>query len=592
MVAASWTEADWDAQLDVWAEEGLIERTEWCRTRRPLLTTPEPTNVEGEPGYVEGAWFDPAAVKHFLLFCLLLKHTIGRWAGGKIRLYDWQVRWTVGIALGWKHPDGSRIIRTLLCLIPRKNGKSTLASVVALFLWCADREPGAEVYAAAGDKTQAKIVYNAALQMAKTAPSIRRKGRLLRSLMEWPTVHGVNIFRALSADGDLQHGLNVHGGVIDELHVHKNRWLVDAVETGTGSREQPLIWIISTADKGEDFGIFGEKWEYIEALAGGHVDDPSTFGVIFGAAKDADPHDEETWRAANPGIGLTISVAYLRKESARAQVLPAYLNEFLRLHLNVRTKQDARWITIQAWDASGVDAETGRPRAIDLEEMEGRWCYAGVDLSSTTDLTSVSLWFPPVDDPDGEHIWVPFFWLPEDNIASLTRRTRIPFDRWTQMPGPLDGPLLRTTEGNVVDYKAPRELLSEVNKRWPIKAIGYDPWNATETATELQDAGFVLEPVRQGYATLSPAIKTQERLILKGKVNAGGNKLLRWNIDCAAVKTDENGNQRPVKPDTRKSAKRIDGWVSGLNAVVMHLRRAGQDAPPPEPRIRVIERRR
>ncbi|MFC5993542.1 terminase large subunit [Pseudonocardia hispaniensis] len=590
----SWTDEDWAAQLDAWAAEGLIERTDW--DLEPLIRTPEPTPQRGRPGYVPGAWFDVAAVEHFLRFALLLRHTKARWAGAPIRLFDWQVRWEIGPALGWKHPDGRRIITTLIIFIPRKNGKSTIASVISLYLWCADREPGAEVYAGAGDRQQAKIVYNDALTMAKNSPAIRKKaGRgLLRSVMEYPGAAGsLNVFRALSADGDRQHGLNVHGGAIDELHVHKSRWLVDAIETGTGSRDQPLIVIISTADKGEDGSIFNEKYELIENLAAGTVTEPTIYAVVFAADPDADPFAPQTQRAANPGYGLTVSAAYLAKEANRAAATPAYLNEYLRLHLNIRTKADVRWITMADWDASAQQRDTGIPIPVRYDELVGRACYAGLDLSSTTDLTALSLWFPPQDpdDPDEPHVWVPFFWLPEESVDKLARKTRIPFDRWAGDPRGHCGPLLRVTEGNVVDYRAVRELVGRLHAQTPIKALGYDPWNAMETALQLADDGITVEPVRQGYGSLSGPTKAMERLILGRLVSHGGHPLLRWNIDCAAVRQDPAGNVKPVKPDTRKSTKRIDGWVSGLNALAMHLLRSGPEAKP-EPKIRVIDGRR
>lgn len=585
MARGYWTEADWAAQLEEWAEQGLLERTEWDGA--PYLSTPEPSPDPDAPGYVAGAWFDPSAVERFLRFSLLLQHGIGRWAGAPVRLFDWQVRHEFGPALGWKHPDGTRIIRTLVVLIPRKNGKSTGASALSLYLWCADREPGAEVYAAAGDRQQARRVYDAAKQMAETSTAIRRKaaGGLKRSVLEYPPSNA--IFRALSSDGGRQHGLNVHGAVIDELHVHKHRGLVDALETGTGSREQPLVVIISTADEGDSTSIFAEKYEYLEAISGGHTADPTTYGVVFAADPAADPFEEATWEAANPGLDLTVSRDYLRQQANRAAATPGYLNEFLRLHLNIRTKVGTRWLDLARWDDCDPGPGPGRALSLDLADLEGRACYAGLDLSSTTDLTSLSLWFPPAEgDPDGEHVWVPFFWLPEDNVTPISRRTRVPFDRWAEAPGHL-GRMLRTTEGNVVDYRAVRNLIGEIHQRWPITALGYDPWNATETVNELADDGLVLEPVRQGYGSLSPPSKALERLVLSGRVRHGGHPILRYCIDCTEVRSDQNGNIRPVKPDARQSAKRIDGTVSGLNALAMHLLRSGPSTKP-EPRIRVI----
>lgn len=563
-----------------WVDEGLVEPSPWLSEwgHRPHITTPLPYRVPG-------LWFDRQAVERVLKFFAMLRQLIGRHAGHAFVLQDWQVRYLIAPVFGLKHPDGRRVIRTVWFEIPRKNGKSTLCSGLALYLFAADREPGAEVYAAAGDRDQANIVFRAAANMARECKPLARKlGKrgIQKKILEHPQTHA--IFRALSSEGLRSHGLNVHGGVIDEVHVHRNPDVIDALETGVGAREQPLIVFITTADDGAGDTIYNTKREDVENLAAGHSVDPTTFGVVFGvddSAEDFDAFTEETLKRANPGYGVTVMSDYLTAKAAEAERSPAQLNRYLRLHLNVRTKQTVRWIPLEVWDAGGG--------LVDVEALAGRTCYAGLDLSSTSDLTSLVLWFPPEENPDdGEHVLLPFFWLPEDNLQDVQRRTKVPLDQWAKTAGPI-GPLLRLTEGNVVDYRAVREFaLGTLGERFDVKALGYDRWNATETVLELRDAGVHVEPVGQGYAGMSPPAKELERLLLAGRVNHGGHPLMRWMADCVEIRQDDSENIKPVKPNRASSAKRIDGFPASLNALSQHLLRSGQTEQRPEPRIRVI----
>ncbi|MFE3475690.1 terminase large subunit [Streptomyces bacillaris] len=575
-----------DQAISRWVDEGLVDGTEWMRQgRRPLLVTPLPASP--------GVWFDPDAVERVLKFFLLLKQLIGRHAGREFRLMDWQVRYLIAPVFGLKRPDGYRVIRTVWFEIPRKNGKSTICSGLGLYLFMADREAGAEVYAAAGDRDQAGIVFRAAANMASGSPPLKKKlGRrgIQRKLLEHPVTH--SIFRALSSEGLRAHGLNVHGGIIDEVHVHKNPDVVDALETGVGSRAQPLIVFITTADEGAETGsIYATKREEIETLVGGHAEDPSVFGVVFGVdetAEDFDAFSEETLRTANPGYGITVLADYLAGKAAQAKRSPAQLNRYLRLHLNVRTKQTTRWLSMEDWDRSARAPVSNLPVPVDLADLEGRDCYGGLDLSTTTDMTAFSLWFPPEsDDPAEPHIWVPFFWLPEDNLKKLERATKVPLERWSKTAAHA-GPALRLTEGNVVDYRAIRSLITDdLSKRLNIQAIGYDRWNANETVSELIDAGEAMEQVSQGYAGLNQPCIDLERLVLSGRVSHGGHPVLRWHVDCVGIKTNAEGHMKPVKPDRQVSSKRIDGVASGLNALAMHLMRDEQEEPP-APNIRYI----
>lgn len=545
------------AAVEGWCDEGLLIRSDWDGA--PLIVTPLPQG--------DGVWFDPAAVERVLRFFLLLRQLIGRWAGREFRLLDWQVRYLIAPVFGLKRPDGKRLIRTFWFEIPRKNGKSTLCSGLALYLLMADREPAAEVYAAAGDKPQAGIVFRAARNMAAGSKQISDKlGKrgIQRALLEHPGTG--SIFRALSSDGSRQHGLNIHGAIVDEVHVHKNPDLIEALETGTGSREQPIVGFITTADAGEDGSIYSTKREYVEGCASGSIVDPSFYGVVFGAddtAEGFDPFSTETLRGANPGYNVTVLADYLERKAAEAKQSPAQLNSYLRLHLNIRTKQTTRWLPLDHWDACG--------QLVNDSEWKGTVAYGGLDLSATTDLTAFTLLGY---DPDGRLMVHQMAWLPEERADELEARHGLPFRRWNAAG------YLNLTEGNVVDYAKVRADINATADRLGITKgeIGYDPWNATEVVQNLEEDGWVMVPIRQGYASLSGACKEIERLVMgstpeQPMVRHGGHQVLRWNVDCCEVRQDDNGNIKPVKPDRRKSTKRIDTVASMVNAMARAMLR-------------------
>jgi len=539
-----------DEAVADWIAAGLVTESEW--KGKPLIATPMPKG--------EGVYFDRAAVERVLRFFLLLDQLIGRWAGHKFRLLDWQVRYLVAPVFGLMRADGKRLIRTFWFEIPRKNGKSTLCSGLALYLLMADREPRAEVYAAAGDKPQAGIVFRAARDMASASKAIRDKlGKrgIQRALLEHPGTG--SIFRALSSDGSRQHGLNVHGAIIDEVHVHKNPDLVEALETGTGSREQPIIGFITTADAGEDGSIYATKREYVEGVASGAIVDESFFAVVFGADETAegfDPFSQETLHNANPGYNVTVLADYLERKAAEAKQSPAQLNSYLRLHLNIRTKQTVRWLPLDRWDLGG--------QLIDDKEWKGLTAYGGLDLSATTDLTAFTL----TAHTGRDYIVHPMVWLPEERAAELERKHGIPFAKWHR-----EGHM-RFTEGNVVDYAQVRaDIYAEVERLGcKVAETAFDPWNATETVQLMEADGWVMVPTRQGYATMTGPCKEIERAVMGSTLEApmirhGGHPVLRWNVDCCEVRYDDAGNIKPVKPDRNKSTKRIDVVASLVNSM-------------------------
>lgn len=547
-----------DLSIEQWISEGLVIDSGW--EHQPLIRTPLPTG--------DGVTFDPIRVERVLKFFRLLRQTTGRWAGQEFILLDWQVRWLIAPAFGIVGRDGLRMIRTVWFEIPRKNGKSTLASGLALYLTLADREPGAQVFAAAGSTEQAKLVFNPARLMALGSQTIRKrlgtKG-ILKSIIEHPITGA--FFRAVSSRDDLSHGLNVHAAVIDEVHIHKTPDLIDALETGTGARDQPLILFITTADAGNEGSIYATKREKLDLLVARTATDDSWWGVVFGADKTAkgfDPFSDETLKAANPGYGITVTTRYLRSAADNARDLPSELNRYLRLHLNVRTAQETRWISLVHWDTTaGI---------VTPADWQGVTAWGGLDLSATTDLTAFVFL---ARRPPGWMVW-PLFWLPEDRIDDLEQRTGAPLRRWHT-----EG-YLKATEGNVVDYaKVRADIKTEARKLGcHLDSIAADRWNAIETILALQADGLNTEPYGQGYASMSGPSKEFERLVLGSTTTAplllhGGHPVLRWCADSVAVRTDDAGNIKPVKPDRQKSGKRVDGIVATIMALGLAMAAGG-----------------
>jgi phage terminase large subunit-like protein len=552
-------------------DEALLERltlspeVAWYLTERgiplpdcpPLIKTPEPRDVPG-------ARFDAAAVDKVLRSFSLLRHTQGQWAGQPLRPDPWQVAWIIAPVFGWVRWDDDadqyvRIITDLYVDVPRKNGKSTLSGGIAIYLTCADGEPGAQVVAAATTKRQAGFVFAPIKALAEKAPALKGHVKALQGRIVHP--RSGSYFEVISSAADAQHGANLHGGVIDELHAHKTPDLVEVIETGTGSRRQPLIVIITTADAGKPETIYARKRKRIEQLARGVLVDPSVYGVVWGVPKDADPFVEETWRAANPGFGISPTRSYLARKATEAQQSPADLAKFLRLHLGIRTRQTTEFLTLSSWRANAA--------LVDQDKVRGREAYGGLDLASVSDLNAL-VWLLP-DDADGTVDLLFRFWTPEDNIKALDKRTANAASRWVG-----EG-WLKTTPGNVTDYSAIGDAIRADLDLLDVKSLGFDRWNSTSLTNDLEGERAPVVGVGQGYKSMSPALKAVKRALLQGEraVARGGrptfrhdgNPCMTWMLDNLSVSMDASGN---VKPDKANSADKIDG-VSAMCTAMSEL---------------------
>lgn len=493
-----------------------------------------------------------------------LVHVKGEWAHAPFVLQPWQRR-IVGDLFGWKRRDGTRRYRKAYVEVPRKNGKSTIAAGIALYLLFADGEYGADVFSAAADREQAAIVFETARQMVELSPLLKPRAELFKRSLYCPETMGP--YKVLSADAYTKHGLNPHGILFDELHAQPNRELWDVLNAGMGARRQPLMVMITTAGF-DRTSICWEQRQYAKGVEQGRIDDPTFYTFIRAAGEQDDWLDPQVWAKANPNLGITVKREYLETEANRALQSPAYQNTFRRLHLDQWTQQESRWLDMRAWDACG------RP----LPNLDGRVCYAGLDLASTTDIAALALLFPPQDE-DEPFWWLPFFWIPAENLVERSRRDRVPYEAWLKQG------LVTATPGTAIDYEAILEWVKALASRYRIAEVAFDRWGATCISTQLTELGFTMVEFGQGYASMSAPTKDLLCLVLAGRIGHGGNPVLRWMADNVTVEQDAAGN---VKPSKGKSREKIAGIVAGIMGLDRALCRAGAGSVYDERGVRVI----
>lgn len=492
--------------------------------------------------------FDVDLANRYLDFFNLLKHSKGELAGQPIHLELWQC-FRIGSVFGWVHKEtGLRRFFEAYHQVPRKNGKSTEAAGVGVELLTIDGEQGAEVYSAATKKDQARIIFDEAKRMVNASSHIKRHINIYQTNMSMPMSNSK--FEPLSSDANSLDGLNIHGGIIDELHAHKTRDVYDVLVTATGARKQPLIWIVTTAGFNTN-GICYEKYEYSVKVLKGVIEDDRFFCYIAQADENDDPFDENTWIKANPNIGVSCSLEDLRTKAKQAKEIPAALTNFMVKHLNMWVNAETAWMNMQKYkECEEANSD------FDISQLEGERCFCGVDLSATTDITSVNLEFPL---HDGRYAWINHCFLPEDGILEKERRDKVPYTAWAR-----EG-YITLTPGPTIDYEWIQSYIMEMSKKYQIQEIDYDPWNSTQFANNLMNEGFECVEIRQGFKTLSEPIKDVEKLILEKRLITFNNPVLRFAISNAVPSLDPAGN---IKLDKSKASKRIDPIIAGVTSHV------------------------
>ena len=560
--------ADYDAlpvPYDALIELGLThEQIVDALDRRPLVTA---CQAPDHPG----AWFDVELVRRKLRALGAFRHTKGRWAGVRMRLGEgldpWQVVWVIAPIFGWVFHDAEidrvvRVIRSAWIEVPRKNGKSTLSSGISGVLLLADSEPGAEVYNAAGSTLQAGRVFDDAKRMLSTSKSARRRIEPLKDVVRVPATGA--ILRVLSRVAETAHGLNVSGAIIDEVHTLRlRRALVEAIETGVGARDQPLIVYITTADEAEEGTVYDEKHQLTRNLALGILRDTSHYGVIWAAEASDDPFSEETQRKANPGFGKSPTKRYLEGEATKAQSSPTYLPTYLRLSLNLRTRAQSRWLRLDKFD------ELRAP--IDRAKLRGRRAWGGLDLSAVSDFTAWATWVES-NRPGFELDLLIRYFVPEERVEDLEKQLLVPLRQW------IDDGYVTATEGDVIDYSAVKAQIIGDARHFDMQRISYDRMFAGQIVQELDQElrGVEVNPVGQGFLGLSAPAKEFERLLGAGTIRVPEDPVTRWMASVVEVKRDETDNIRPVKPNRQKSLTRIDGIQAAVTGLDGWLRTASK----------------
>lgn len=437
-------------------------------------------------------------------------------------------------------------------MIPTHN--SELGAAIALYLLFADGEIGAEIYSAAGEKGQASLVFNVGAQMVRYSPALMKRSKIIDSQKRIVNYQTGSFYSAISAEAYSKFGYNAHGIIFDELHTQPDRDLWDVLTTSTGARSQPLIFAITTAGY-DRHSICWEQHDYACKVRDGIIDDPTFLPVIYAAPEDADWQDENAWFDCNPALGVFRSLDEMRNLGQKAKENPALEMVFRRLYLDQWTNSVERWMPMEKWDE--CDEE--------ISDLEGRDCYAGLDLSATTDLTALALVFPDGDSYDV----LMHFWIPEDTMREKERKDRVPYSTWVKRG------YVTATPGNVIDYHSIQHKLEEYAELYNVKEVAFDRWGATKLSQDLTDAGFTMVPFGQGFASMAAPTKELMTLVLSGKIRHGGNPVLRWNADNMVVKTDPAGN---LKPDKEKATQKIDGvvaFIMGLDRATRHSEMEG-----------------
>lgn len=467
-----------------------------------------------------------------------LHHVKGEKAGELFILEKWE-KAILGNLFGWKRPDGTRRYREALLYVAKKNGKSALAAGIVLYLLCVEQEPGAEIYSAAAERDQAKLVFDQAVGMVRQESELYSRATVYTKSISLND--GSGDYKAISAEASTKHGYNVSAAIIDELHAQKTRDLVDALITGTAARRQPLIIHVTTADFDRP-SICNEKHDYATKVRDGIIEDRSFLPIIYEPDENDNWEDRKVWKKVNPNVDVSFPMSYLEEQFTKAKEMPSYENTFKRFQLNMKTEQAVRWLPLDKWDGCKKKAETGD----DLV-----W-HAGLDLASTTDVAAFVLFCLETGSV------LPFFWIPTESAYTRERRDRVTYLTWAR-----EG-LISLTEGNVIDFDIIRRDINLVGEQHNIERIAVDRWGSQQIQTQLSGDGFDMMPFGQGYQSMSGPTKEVEKLVLAGDLRHGGNKVLRWMAGNVAVETDAAEN---IKPSKNRSFERIDGMVALIMAV-------------------------
>ena len=538
-----------------------------------------------EHAHERGLVFEREQAETVIEFFSLLRHSLGSdFAGEPFVLEPWE-QFIVWNLFGWyrgqddrwvtkarngrvQNTQGTRRFRSCYIEVPRKNGKTTFAAGIGLYMAFADGEPGAEVYSAANKKEQAKICHSEATRMVEQSQMLREAGGVAVYRNNLNQLATYSKYEPLSAEEKSMDGLNVHSAILDEVHAWKSRGTYTKLENATGARTQPLIFMITTAGSTEESKFCREIHDYTAKVVDRIIEDDTWFGMIYTIDQDDDWRDESTWYKANPGLGVNKKLEDMRTKAARAAEMPTELNDFLRYQLDVWVRSDAKWMPMDHWRLC-----TGPVPAPQLPAfLLGRPCYAGLDIASESDLTALALEFPPIDvEKDPLYYVFVHFFVPEGNIEKRTRLHNVPYVTWA------DQGYITPTPGDYIDQEFILSHLDNIQKNYDLRQLRYDRWGSQGVMGTLQNQyGFMTEPEKarqfrkpllvlfgQGYVSMNAPMKDLLRVVLLHQLAHGNNPVLTWNADNLIARMDPAGN---IKPDKEKSREKIDGMTALIMA--------------------------
>lgn len=431
-------------------------------------------------------------------------------------------------------------------MVPTHN-TPLIAGLAAYVLFC-ENERGQQNYVAASDREQAGLLFRHLKGMVLQSPQLKEACEIYGGTAPSGQSRSIvrkfdqSFVRVISADAERQHGGLPHLIIMDELHTQPDAELYDVLHTGMASenRAQPLFVSLTTADF-ERPSVCNERHDYACQVRDGLIDDPTFLPVVYETLRDADWTAESTWRVCNPNLDISVSLEYLRGECEKAKTIPRLENTFKRLHLNMRTESDERWLNLASWDAGDA--------AFSKAELLGEPCWCGLDLSTTTDLSA----FAAVFQRDGKRRAVVKFWVPAATVREKSHKDRVSYETW------INAGWIDATPGDTIDYDRIRAFVNDFGQSHRIEEIACDRWNATQIIKQLDDDGFCIFEFGQGYQSMSPAAKELERCVLSGEMALNRNPVMRWMAGNVMVETDAAGN---IKPSKKKSTQRIDGIVA------------------------------
>lgn len=533
-------------------------------------------------------------------FECVLKHTADSWYGKPFILAPWQEQ-ALSHIFGNIDDEGQRTTEMAYLEVPKKAGKSEFAAGIILLVLALEVMPSCQIYGAASATRQALNVYRAATKMVEQSPLLKKRLRILRSthrILKYKDPD--SFYAAIAADGDLGDGVNPFFTVADEVHRWRTRKQIenwDVLSNGGITRKQTLTLAITTAGVQNESPLAWRLHEKTRKIQAGIVADPRFYGRIYGADKEDDPSKESTWIKANPS--LEVNGGFLPLEKIREKYVShaseGDLVSFNRYFLNIWDQRENLAIDLAKWDASagdwkaaGLMKEAG-PIVLDGQTVErkvrplphdfiarflDRKCWAGVDLSMTTDFSAVAFVFPCAE-PDHYDV-LPFFWIPESDIKKREKTLGVPLARWA------DEGFLELSPGEVIDYRDIQSRLEWADRMFDLQEICWDPWNSRQISMAMVDDGFTCLDIRQGYQTLSEPTKKIIQFVVQGGLHHGGHPVLRWHAGCAALDDDKRDNIMFAKPKRAQSSSRIDG----MSALACAMSRA--ITPKPDRKFQMI----